>query len=449
MNRFDGDSGRSGVRTPLTSAQVAIWFSQRLHPEVPDNLVHYVDLSGDVDEVRLAHAIRGAARETGISTVGFIESDGWPYQVARPSSEVEVQIVDLRKLPDPYVAAQRWMNADRTRLVDIVRDDLVTAAVLRIGDDRVLWYSRVHHLVADPFVVAALLRRASEIYSADNRDEAPIPSAWSAAHSAVDAEYDYCGSAAYKRDSEYWTEQLHDVAEPVSLAGRSAEPSLDTVRIQGAVPASINARIAYRSEQLGTTIAIVVAAAFTAYQVRATTSDDPLVSLQVAARPTMLLRRSPGVLSNVIPLRSRITASTPVRSAIRAVAEATIGALSHQRYRRDDIIRELGIVSDSAGDFGPVLNFALNESTVDVGGTRFDVHELAGGLVNDLKVTLRSDANDNLIIEFEANPHLYSVAEVESHHARFCAFLEQFITAADFTHIGALRGFGPNLQLVR
>ncbi|MCW4354390.1 condensation domain-containing protein [Hoyosella sp. YIM 151337] len=449
MNRVNGDANGPGARMPLTAAQVAVWFSQRMHPEVPDNLAYVVDVRGNLDEPEFAQAVRVAARETGVSTVSFVESEGWPYQVERTSDEVPVHLVDLRQLPDPHAAAQRWTWADRSRPVDIANDDLVTAALLRVSDDHVIWYLRVHHLVADTFVVAALMRRTGEIYSAAQHGVDPIASVWSGAHNAVDAEYDYCGSAHYVRDSAYWAERLHGAHEPVSLAHRSAEPCLTTVRTRSTVPAAVNNRIAYRSEQLGTTIAIVVAAAFSSYHLRATGADDPLVTLQVAARPTLLLRRSPGVLSNMVPVRSGIAASTPVRSAIRAVAEATIGALSHQRYRREDIIRELGIVSDAAGDFGPVLNFALNDSTVEISGTTYEVHELAGGLVNDIKVTLRSDVSDALVVEFEGNPRLYSQADIESHHARFMAFMEQFITAADFTHIGALRGFGPNLQLVR
>lgn len=448
VNYVNGDAKSLGARTPLTSAQVAIWFSQRLHPELPDNLAYFADLRGEFDETQFAQAFRTAAAETGLASIGFLEHDGWPYQVHRKFADVTVHLVDMRRLSDPVAAARRWMWADRTRPVDISQDDLVTAAFLRIDDDRVFWYTRVHHLVADPFVVSAVLRRTAEVYTAESRGETPLPSVWSDAHTAVDAEYDYRGSQRCLRDSDYWASRMHGASSPRSLATKASEPCLETIRVRATVPPHINSRIAYRSEQLSTTVAIVVAAAMSAYHLRATGADDPLLSLQVSARPTMLLRRSPGVLSNVVPLRSGITATTPVRSAIRAVAEATIGALSHQRYRGDDIIRELGIVSDLTGDFGPVLNFALNDSTIEIGDAKFEVHELAGGLVNDLKVSLRTDVNDNIVVEFEANPRVYSEIEVEAHHVRFMAFLEHFITAADFTHIGALRGFGPNLQLV-
>ncbi|NKU63845.1 hypothetical protein GS891_12020 [Rhodococcus hoagii] len=68
---------------------------------------------------------------------------------------------------------------------------------------------------------------------------------------------------------------------------------------------------------------------------------DIVLSLPVSARTTALLRRSAGSVSNVVPLRVRVDPSDTVADLVRRVQIEMTGALRHQRFRYEDMLREL------------------------------------------------------------------------------------------------------------
>src|SRR5690606_34972885 len=113
------------------------------------------------------------------------------------------------------------------------------------------------------------------------------------------------------------------------------------VRFSAAVPDRVAAGIdRLLLERKHTTFATVIVAAFAAFLARVTGESDVVLSLPVSARTTVKLRRSGGMVSNVVPIR---VAAEPDDTAVqireRVQLELT-GALRHQRYRHEDMRRD-------------------------------------------------------------------------------------------------------------
>ncbi|MFG3615660.1 amino acid adenylation domain-containing protein [Nocardia sp. NPDC047654] len=416
----------------LSPAQTALWYAQRIRPDVPLTISQYVEIHGDLDEGRLLYAIERFGAETQVGQVRMVEIDGTPYQIVDPVHRPGWVRIDLRDEADPYAAALRWMHEHTSSPIDLERDPLTSNAVLRIGDSDYLWYSFAHHIVIDGYGAMNALTRTAEIYTAlENRTEPVASRATSLAEIYAD-EARYHDSSRFQNDREYWLGQLSGVGEPVSLGGarlgtitHDAGRRLATAVLDDDHHAAIEAA----TSAWNTTDSAVFVAALAAYVRSVTGNSDVVLSLPVSARTTVSLRRSAGVISNVVPIRLRFDEATTIGDLVKATELQITGALRHQRYRHDDIRRDSGYSRDARGFFGPMVNLMLFHDELRFGSLVGSMHVLATGPVEDLSVNVYNGAGGRLHVDFEANPRLYGEAEVSVHHARYLDFLGRFLAA--------------------
>lgn len=151
---------------PLTPAQTAMWYAQRIQPDIPLIIAEYVEFHGDLDPGLLLYSIERFGVETEVGLQRIVQIDGVPHQVLDPALRPGWARVDLRSEPDPHAAALRWMKDDARTPIDFDHDPLVFNAVLRTGDQDYIWYSRAHHIVIDGYAAMNALVRTAEIYTA-------------------------------------------------------------------------------------------------------------------------------------------------------------------------------------------------------------------------------------------------------------------------------------------
>ncbi|WP_234012214.1 amino acid adenylation domain-containing protein [Nocardia cyriacigeorgica] len=420
----------------LSPAQTALWYAQRIRPDVPLTIAQYVEIHGDLDAGRLLYSIERFGAETQVGLLRLVEIDGVPHQVVDPFHRPGWARVDLRGEADPHAAAMQWMNEHASSPIDLDNDPLITNAVLRYGDNDYIWYARAHHIVIDGYGAMNALTRTAEIYTAiENQTEPAVSRATPLAEIYAD-ESRYRDSARFRSDREYWMEQLDGVGGTLSLSNaNSAVPMPDPGRRRATavLDERTEAAVTAASTAFGAANSTLFAAALACYVRSVTGTDDVVLSLPVSARTTVALRRSAGVVSNVVPLRVRFAEETTVRDVVRAVELQITGALRHQRYRHDDIRRDCGYSRDARGFFGPMVNIMLFHNELKFGSLLGSLHVLATGPVEDLSINLYNGVGDRIHIDFEANPQLYGETELAMHHERFLDFLARFLTAGTET----------------
>ncbi|ONM50128.1 non-ribosomal peptide synthetase [Nocardia donostiensis] len=425
---------------PLSPAQTAMYYAQRIRPDVPLTIAQYVEIHGDLDAGRLLYSIERFGAETQVGLVRIVEVDGVPHQLVDPSHRPGWARVDLRAETDPHEAALRWMHEHANSPIDLVHDTLITNAVLRIGEHDYIWYARAHHILIDGYGAMNALSRTAEIYTAvENRTEPSVSRATPLAELYADESH-YRESERFATDREYWREQLDGVGAPISLSHVKNTPTADPGRRLAAavLDERTEAAVGAATETFSASNSILFAAALACYVRSVTAEDDVVLSLPVSARTTVSLRRSAGVVSNVVPLRVRFDAATTLDDVVRTVERQITGALRHQRYRHDDIRRDCGYSRDARGFFGPMVNIMLFHNELRFGDLVGSLHVLATGPVEDLSVNLYNGVGDRIHIDFEANPQLYGDRELAAHHDRFLDFLDRFLTAEPATPALAL-----------
>ncbi|MGW6458074.1 amino acid adenylation domain-containing protein, partial [Streptomyces sp. NPDC055078] len=434
---------RASQRLPLTGAQTGVWYGQKLDPASPVyNVGQYVEIDGPLDPELLARAIRLTVAEAEALTVRFTESGtGEPVQLTgpHPGGEPPVGIVDHTAAPDPYTAALARMRADMDRPADPATEPLYAFELHRVGPDRTLWYQRAHHIALDAYGFSLVSRRTAEVYTALVCGDEPAPTPFGALADVVDEERLYRESGRCAEDRAYWLSRLADHPEPEPLSGASFPASHTFLRDGATLSADTTAALFAIARTARGSWADVVTAAFAAYLSRSTGSRDVLLSLPAMARLGTAALKVPAMVVNVLPLRVAVRPGAPIAELVAEVAGHIRALRRHQRYRAEDIRRDLGLVGREQGLLGPMVNVKAFDNALDFAGTPGTVHNVAAGPVDDITLGLYHDAGTGRIrFEFDGNPRAYDPGTLAARCAEFAQFLAEAGAAGPRTPVGRI-----------
>ncbi|MGH3550594.1 MAG: amino acid adenylation domain-containing protein [Pseudonocardiaceae bacterium] len=419
--------GGDDIVLPLSAAQREIWFAEQQLSTANRvyKLGSYLEIYGPVDPVLFERALRRVVEEADSLHVVFVEGNDGPQQVVKPLAKWLMPFVDVSAEPDPRGTAQAWMAADVDRPMDLARGHLFSYALIKLRSDRFLWYQGYHHIVIDRFGFALVARRVAEVYTALTCGLTCDQNLFGSLRQLLTSDADYRASKEFERDREYWMKRFADRPEPVSLAGRPSGMPANCVHRTTSSPLSGVDGLQVAAGRAGVRWSRVVIAAMAVYVHGLTGAREVVVGLPVTARPDPVLKRAPGLVSNVLPLRLSVHPDMSLYKLIGQTAEEVREVLAHQRYRGEDLHRSLGLPGNVGAFFSPVVNIMSFDYDLRFGGYGTEMHNVSLALISDLAMEVfgRKDGS-GLRIAWQANPEASSAGELAAHHKRFLNLLE-------------------------
>ncbi|MFE9815212.1 amino acid adenylation domain-containing protein [Streptomyces sp. NPDC005773] len=417
---------------PLTAAQSGMWYAQSLDPLSPaQNTAECLEIDGPLDQELFAAALRQVVAETDALRVRVEDGPEGPRQTVAASVELPLTVHDLRDAPDAEGQAEAWMRADLVEPCDLAAGPLFRHALFRVGRERWLWYQRIHHLVMDGFGYSLLVRRTAEVYSALVGGQDPGPRTFGTLAGLVAQDAAYRSSEAFAADRAHWSDAFADRPEAPRLAGRGALLSRTFLRRTAHLGPEATDRVRELATQLRATWPEVLIAAQALYTSRATARSEVVLGLPMMGRVGSVALRVPGMVMNVLPLRVTVTPGASFAGLVRQVVLGVRAVRRHQRYRYEDIRRDLRLLGENRGLVGPLVNVMPFDYDVDFAGTRARARNLSAGSVDDLTVNIYDRADGRgLRIDHDGNPALYDEDALAAHQERFLHLVER-LTAED------------------
>lgn len=441
---------------PLTEAQLGLWYAQRLDPDNPIfNTAQSVDIRGELDLAALAWAVSTAMAEAQGLTVGFAGGDDGPRQHPDAARTTRLETIDLRPCDDPMAAAVAAMAQDGGTPLDPTRAPLVRQLLFILGQDHSIWYQRIHHLVVDGYGTGLLTRRICELYGARVTGSKPGPAlAPYAGLLAEDAAY----RASQRRDDDrrFWLAAfsgapvVEGLAPGPAITGRywlRRGTALDAVAPAALLGLADSARVPWPDVLVG------LVAAYLRRHLgdgpgdgldEGSGEDGPAAGAIVVGVPTMnrfgsVAARVPAMVMNILPVQLTIDEEVALPRFLGAVSQQLQRARRHGRYRSEQLRRDLGLLGGSRRLYGALINVLPFDQAPVLPGCATRLEVLGTGPVDDLTVTLRADAKARgLRLEIDANPELYTEAEVADHVARLAGFLAAAVTAPRLAEVATL-----------
>ncbi|WP_281391907.1 amino acid adenylation domain-containing protein [Streptomyces caniferus] len=431
-----------------SAAQAEMWLGQQLDTTgIGFNIAHYLTLYGPVDIPLLTRAIKQGYAEAETFWATFQEIGTTVHRSIRAVPEWDLPVLDLSDHDDPTGAAEEWMRQDREKALDLENGPLFRMALIKVAPYRCLWYQCLHHAAADAYSGQLMERRVAEIYTALVEGRTLPPADRAPLADLLDEDIAYRDSEDFAADREFWRRTLANreagavgLGAPAPAAGREQPFLRATCQVPRALGESLRALCsASRSTLSGISIA-----AAAAYLHQLTGTEAVNIQLPVAARTTRTSKRTPGMVSNVLPLQIAVRPESTYGALAREVSANVRSALRHQRYRFEDMRRDLGIPASESAAFGPSVNVMSYDYDWTFGGHDFTVHNLSNGAVDYLAVMVYGVGGTATRIDFNAHPGCFDQATLQSLLDGFVEHLKSAVTQGPTAPVSSLELLGPD-----
>ena len=447
---------------PLTTNARGIYFAAAIDPTNPCyNTAEVLQCPADTDLALLREAFEQLYRENEGFRVRTRIADGAASQQILPLEAFLAGIdllVDWGELEEPAEAGEKNASempapvrswAQRLLVQPLATDEGVTvrSAVARYGG--FLWvYHSFSHVVADGFAAFNGLSRVAAIYRALSAGQ-PVPaSRRMSLQQLLDA--DDAASDARDEDVAFWEASGALEQEDTSLAGRTASPSAQSMRLAFSIDVPTQQALLDAAKQHAVSWPVLATAAVGSYLARV--GGYPQASFGVPQMNRMFARTLPeatralGTASaqtgctavNVLPVQ--VAATGPIAESLHSVKEQYARNAEHPLARQEDLERtarnaqsRLFGAQINVVPFDAVLPLAApskNESGAAVPTAH--IHNISAGPVADATFTLRGmpGRGNSISCEIDMNPALYTAEELERHAARLREWLPAYAAEA-------------------
>ena len=311
---------------PASTGQERLWILCRLDHDA--NLAYHItgaaSIGGPLDVERLREALRHTAQRHEALRTLLREVDGAVLQVIAPDPEVPLVVVE-----DENWAAVVAKEAESPLCVTASPPWRMT--LIRVTPDEHVLVLNLHHVIADGWSVALVLREIAERYGTTAGTRAAPPQ--------------YADFAVWQRqrapeDLPFWRSYL-DGAHTPELPTDRPRPARQTYR-GDTVPLDLPSEAVRAAARIaGTTAFTVVATALTTAITKLTGGHDVTIGTPVAARDDAALADVVGFVVDTLPLRARTTPATTLGDALRSMRDNVDEVRAHQRISFEELIREL------------------------------------------------------------------------------------------------------------
>ncbi|HEX4966051.1 MAG TPA: amino acid adenylation domain-containing protein [Thermoanaerobaculia bacterium] len=333
---------------PLSFAQERLWFLEQLRP---GQAAYYVPrvlrIDGVLDVSLLARAYGALASRHEILRTTVSEVDGHPVQRIHPARPFHLPLVDLRALP----TGERGAEVERLRLVEgqrrfeLVRDTMLRATALRLGECEHLLLQTEHHLAHDGWAQGVLLRDLLELYRALGAGRPPV---------LPPLPVQYADFAAWQREwltgelldgqLAFWRRQLAGAPAVLPLPTDRPRPPVQTSRGAErifAVPADLAESLRALARHEGVTLFMATLAVFDVLLHRYSGETDLVVGSGVANRRRPETEGMIGMIVNTLVLRADLSGRPAFRELLGRVRRVCLDAYAHQDLPFDKLVEAL------------------------------------------------------------------------------------------------------------
>jgi amino acid adenylation domain-containing protein len=333
---------------PTSFAQHRLWFQEKLaHGTSTFHIDLGMRLKGSMNLAALEQSFNEISRRHENLRTSFPVIQGEVVQVINAPTRLSIPTINLEHLSE---AEREEMDAKIAMMAlqrpfDLETGPLFRVALVRHSNHEHTLLCTLHHIISDGWSRGILTRETSSLYQAFSQGE-------SSSLPELKVQYaDYAvwqrqrlQGEAIERELEFWKEQLTGAPPLLALPTDRRRPPVQTYR-GAAEPFRLSPGISQRlkalSQQRGTTMFMLLLAAFQTFLHRYTHQEDIVVGTTVANRERLEIEPLIGFFVNMLALRANLSGNPRFTDLLDQVRETTLGAYAHQGTPFEQLVQEL------------------------------------------------------------------------------------------------------------
>ncbi|HEY0601737.1 MAG TPA: aminotransferase class III-fold pyridoxal phosphate-dependent enzyme [Herpetosiphonaceae bacterium] len=423
---------------PLTKAQRQLWALAQMGDDgmLSSKVTGALELRGPLNPDALHHAIQMVVErhETLRSTL----SDHGDVQQVWSSLMLDLPLVDLSALPkaDRETAITAWFEAESRKPFDFAVGPLFRTTLIRLEPRLHILVWATHHIVVDGWSITVILRELGRLYTDACGGSAAQLTPPFQFREYIAWQEQRMQSAEMAAAETFWLGQFASSIPALSLPTDHPRPRIKTYtgnRLTRRFDARFGREIKQASQESGATIFMLLLAVYNVLLHQVSGQDDLVVGVPTAGRSLDQGDAIVGYCTNVIPIRSRISAEQPFLDYLKHFRSVLFDAYQHQDYPFAELIERLNLRRDPSAS--PLVSVIFNlEPRVPV-QKAFDLElDLITPPISftaydlDLNIT---EVGDEFILDFDYNSDLFEKTTIGRFLDSFEGLLRQFMRDAN------------------
>jgi acyl transferase domain-containing protein/acyl carrier protein len=350
---------------PLSFAQQRLWFMEQLEPgSALYNCPGGARLRGPLNVSALEQALNEIVRRHEILRTTYSAIDGRPKQGINPPQPLSLIVEDISGITsaeEREAEARRLINAAARSPFDLAHGPMLRAGLLRLAADEHIIHLTMHHIVADAWSMAILMKEVGLLYTAFSQGEASPLSELPVQY----ADYAYwqqnwLQGEVLRSELDYWKKQLGGTLPALELPldrPRPMRPTYQGARLSFVLTPELSDAVKTFSRKENVTLFIALLAAFKTLLYRYTKMEEVVVGTANANRNHPETEALIGFFINMLVLRTEFSGDQSFKQLLRRVREVTLEAYAHQEVPFEKIVEELKV--ERQGTHTPLFQVAF------------------------------------------------------------------------------------------
>ncbi|AKK28963.1 non-ribosomal peptide synthetase [Mycobacterium sp. EPa45] len=357
--RISGDDSRSEPLVvaerpdviPLSFAQNRLWIVDQLQGPSPIyNLPVALRLHGQLDADALGAALADVVDRQESLRTRFPAVEGVPQQLIVPTELADFgwTVIDATGWSDSQLADA--IDAATRYAFDLSTEIPMQARLFRVGDDEHVLVAVVHHIAADGWSIAPLVRDLGMAYAGRQTGEGP---GW------ADLAVQYVDYTLWQRsrlgdladpgsrisaELAYWEDALAGMPEQLQLPTDRPYPMVADyrgARLEVDWPAELQQAVAMVAREHNATPFMVVQTALAVLLSNLSANNDVAVGFPIAGRSDTALDEVVGFFVNTLVLRVDLTGNPTFADLLAQVRRRSLSAYEHQDVPFEVLVERL------------------------------------------------------------------------------------------------------------
>jgi acyl carrier protein len=326
-----------GRELPLSFAQQRLWFLDQLEPgNAFYNCPAAVRMRGRLDVGALKRTLQEIIRRHEALRTRFETANGQPVQVIEDAPILNLRVVDLKQLPESEreIEAQRIAREDACLPFDLRRCPLVRATLLNLADKEHVALFTMHHIVSDAWSKGVLVREVAALYEAFSQGRpSPLPELPIQYADYAVWQRNWLQGEVLEKQLAYWRERLGGKLQALELPTdrpRPARPRGEGAYHLFVLPDQLSESLKALCRRTGTTMFMVLLAAFQTLLQRYTDQDDIVIGANIANRARGETENLIGFFVNMMVMRADLSDNPTFMTLLGRVRETALSAYAYQ-----------------------------------------------------------------------------------------------------------------------
>ncbi|WP_281819884.1 non-ribosomal peptide synthetase, partial [Vallitalea longa] len=323
----------------LSSAQKRLYTLQQLEVGTTSyNIPNIVEIEGTIEEERLQNAYKKLLTRHETLRTSFIIVNDEPVQMIHDKVEAWVEVIEVEEkdIQETIKALIKPFELNKAPLIRVI--------LIKVAHGKNLLMYDIHHIISDGISMKILVEEFMKFYSGKE-----LPQLTRQYKDYSEWQNKLIETKEFEKEKIYWLNMFKESIPVLNMPSDYVRPEVnkyDGRDIEVELNIDVVKRLKKLSENTGTTMYMILMAAFNVLLSKYSNQEDIVVGTPIAGRAHIDLEGIIGMFVNTLAMRNKPEGEKTFLEFLGEVKGTALQAYENQNYQFEELVDHLEITRD-------------------------------------------------------------------------------------------------------